>query len=214
MKKSYRHLYEEVNFLPGWVRDKRAGRVVHWRMGMVTVMLLGVMWWGYDVMRVERDALKDRYDHVVMYVNGIQYEWKKVEHYGVVRQKLLDENREYLRRYLPVSVSELIATLAMLSPENVTLGEMELVLQDRQVVERGMKGNRFVFSFSGVTREPAALDAFLNGMHSHAFFRSVWLEYMRDVSDGGERLYTFGVNCYVPLDRPFVKDYVALKGGE
>lgn len=214
MKKTYRHLYEEVNFLPAWVREKRAGRVVHWRMGVMTLLLLVVMWWGHGLLRAERDVVAKQYEGVAAFVHAYHYGWREIEHYGVVRERLMAANRQYLRRHLPVSVSELIATLAMLSPERVTLDEMELVLQDRDVIARGKKASRFVFSFRGMTREPLALDAFLNGMHSHAFFRSVRLEYLRDVSDEGERLYAFAVNCEVPLERPFVKDYVALKGGE
>jgi hypothetical protein len=134
----------------------------------------------------------------------------------------IEESRQLLRNQreleLPLSVSEVIATLGSLMPESMTLESLELRLSTRRYDDSGkqVRGARpgkkeegttrdvLVCETSGVARTDLDVADFVGALNNHPFFDQISLDYSRPEEIRGVPARSFRVSSEISLGVEYV----------
>ena len=128
-------------------------------------------------------------------------------------ESLRREIERYNRLAWPVRVSEVIDTIAGVAPEGVTLLSLSVTERvERPSRRRESKGKAdeppeprsiLITEFEGVARDDAPVASIVSGLQGISLFRSVVLDYARNVTVDGIEARTFRITCEIDLSRKY-----------
>lgn len=207
-----------IDLIPSGYRSKMRRGQLHRQVVVVMIVggvIIGGLGWSLRAAvvhrRMEQRDLASLVDETRAYARDAERLAERIEE----SRKLLQDQRAL---ELPLSVSEVLATIGSLMPESMTLESLELRLSTRRYDESGqqLRGSRhgkkeegttrdvLVCEASGVARTDLDVADFVGALNSHPFFDQISLDYSRPEEVRGVPARSFRVSSEINLGVEYV----------
>lgn len=224
----------EINFLPTSYFEAKKRKSLQWRhrlavAGVGAVLLAMTLTGGHDVAQLRHEV--DVLDQSLIEARQTLEEVDRLraQRVSLIRQITLE--RELA---LPVSQTQVMATVASLMPESVGLRRVTVEAQTPKPEKPKKDGAKsksnsrnddskadnkpqpLRVQVSGIAPNDAAVADFVDAMMRHPLFGNVALEYSRITTDGPLMVHEFHLEIEVPLDRIYrpAEESPSASGGE
>jgi len=197
----------QIDLMPQKCREVLGRRVWirRWALGYaVTAGMLAMLVWHAGATKQESVITRDRVDAV----RTIRWE-QNVEAQALQAEISVLEHRIERHNKLawPVRVSEVIDTIGSVLPEEVSLLTMTFTQREERVGTRGKKRSKgeetqrsiLVLVLEGVCENDTPVASLVSGLQSVALFRSVVLDYARNIEIQTLTARSFSVTCEIDL---------------
>ena len=217
-------MYEQMNLLPQWyTQQQRRRRSRNHQIALIVVMALamGVMW--HTAAR-HRSRLVQSRELLAGQRAEVDQQIDRMTQLQVRKQQLSRQVGIYRQLYLPISYSQIAGTLASLTPESVTLSELEIRTKTDTATQassgqgprRGQKhaatsssadlAGAIRITAQGTAPSDAEIADFVALLSEHGLFQNVKIRYSKKTRVREVSARRFALAIDVPLDRNYASD--------
>ena len=218
-------MYEQMNLLPQWYAQqqrRRRGRKRQIALIVVMALAMGVMW--HNAARHRRQLVQNR-DLLTSQQAELDQQIDRMTQLEARKQQLSRQVGVFRQLYLPISYSQIAGTLASLTPESVTLSELQIRTTPDAATQsspshRPRRGQKHAETASAPAKNVSSIRITAQGtapsdteiadfvalLSEHGLFQNVKMHYSKKTRVREVSARSFALAIDVPLDRNYASD--------